>query len=88
MPNGKRINAPTTDGKHNIDRADRYQLYAYGKRYGCNTVALVYPKNESFSRPLRYNFFDGLSLVCLPFDVTDPARSVKESLDELASCRA
>ena len=30
-----------------------YQLYAYGKRYGCGTVALVYPRTDDFEEPLR-----------------------------------
>jgi len=76
----KRINGRATDRKHNIDQADMYQLYAYGKRYGCKTVALIYPKNESFTRPLRYNFFDGLTLSCLPFDVTNARQSVEDSM--------
>jgi len=76
----KRVNGRATDRKHNIDQADMYQLYAYGKRYGCKTVALIYPKNESFTRPLRYNFFDGLTLSCLPFDVTNARQSVEDSM--------
>ena len=81
----KRINARATDRKHDIDQADMYQLYAYGKRYECNAVALIYPRNENFMLPLRYNFFDDLTLVCLPFDVTDPARSVQQSMYELTA---
>lgn len=39
----KGIDASSEDGKHGIDQDDVYQLYACGKRYGCEAVALVYP---------------------------------------------
>lgn len=68
------------DPKHGIDQADMYQLYAYGKRYGCDAVALVYPRTGTFTTKLRYRFFDGLTLVCLPFDVTNPKDSVQRSM--------
>ena len=57
-----------------------YQLYAYGKRYRCDAVALVYPRSEIFSTELHYRFFDDLNLVCLPFDVANPQMSVQRSL--------
>ena len=57
-----------------------YQLYAYGKRYGCEAVALVYPQTGSFKTELRYRFFDGLTLVCLPFNVENPKESVESSM--------
>ena len=49
-----------------------YQIYAYGKRYGCEAVALAYPRTGRFAHILRYRLFDGLHLICLPFDVTKP----------------
>lgn len=79
----KRINANSMDSKHDITQADMYQLYAYGKRYGSATVALVYPQNPNFMQPLRYRLFDGLTVMCLPFDVTKPERSVQLSLNRL-----
>lgn len=72
------------DARHGVDQADMYQLYAYGKRYGCDAVALVYPRTGRFPNELRYRFFDGLPLVCLPFDVTRPQDSVRRSLQSLA----
>ena len=64
-----------------------YQLYAYGKIYGCEAVALVYPRTGRFAGELRYRFFDGLPLVCLPFDVTRPEESVRQCLQVLGGER-
>lgn len=79
----KRINGEGSDPKHGISQADMYQLFAYGKKYGCKQVALVYPKTEHFQKILRYKLDDELSLSCFPFDVTRPQHSVKEILDHL-----
>ena len=79
----KNIEALGDDPKHGIDQADMYQLYAYGRLYDCNAVALVYPRTVRFARELRYSFFDGLPLICLPFDVTAPEESVRRSLQTL-----
>ena len=76
----KDIKAHGADPKHGIDQDDMYQLYAYGKRYGCDAVALVYPRTGSFKTELRYRFFDGLTLVCLPFNVENPKESVESSM--------
>lgn len=82
----KRINGFSSNPKHGIDQADMYQLYAYGNRYGCRTVALVYPRTREFTSPLSYQFLggaeqnDGLTLLCLPFDVTDPKESVDKAM--------
>ena len=76
----KRINEDDSDRKHGISQADMYQLFAYGKKYGCKQVALVYPKTEQFQDmdKLRYRFDDELSLACFPFDVMKPQESVSE----------
>ena len=82
----KEINVRSGAPKHRIDQRDMYQLYAYGKRYGCRGVALVYPQTGVFETVLRYRFFDGLPLVCLPFDVTrpeGPEESVQRSVQAL-----
>ncbi len=80
----KEIHAGSRDSKYRISQPDMYQLYAYGKRYGCRKVALVYPQTRNFTRPMFYQFFDGLTLICLPFDVKKPRESVRESIKELA----
>ena len=68
---GKGGSSPTRD----IASQDLYQLYAYGKRYECRAVALVYPRSGGFSSAFTARFFDGLKLVFLPFDVASPASS-------------
>ena len=76
----KHIDSQGDNARHGVDQGDLYQLYAYGKRYGCKTVALVYPRSRNFTKELIYRFFDSLKLICLPFDVADPKTSVSETL--------
>ena len=76
----KAIDASADAPKHGIDQDDMYQLYAYGKRYGCDAVALVYPKTGTFMTELRYRFDDRLTLICLPFNVEKPKESVESSM--------
>ena len=80
----KAINNP----KHDIVQSDVYQLYSYGRKYGCRTVALIYPRTAQFQHPLRYDFDDKvtsqpLSLWCFPFDVVHPRDSVQCILNHL-----
>ena len=79
----KRINENDTSLKHDISQSDMYQLYAYGKKYECNTVALVYPQTKHFKEQFYYKLDDDLRLLCLPFDVTKPKDSVKEIIAQL-----
>ena len=79
----KRIDPSADPPKHAIDQADMYQLYAYGKRYGCDAVALVYPRTQTFTSELRYRLLDDLTLLCLPFDVASPQESVESSMQLL-----
>lgn len=76
----KRLTAPATDPKRGIAQSDLYQLFAYGKKYGVPEVSLIYPKSNAFSEPVRYRFDADLSLVCFPFDVEDPGKSVSALL--------
>ena len=76
------------DPKHDIAQSDVYQLYSYGRKYGCHTVALIYPRTATFQDPLRYDFDDKvtgqpLSLWCFPFDVVHPHDSVRCILNHL-----
>ena len=80
----KRLKSKTEDGeKRGISQVDMYQLYAYGKRYGCETVALVYPRTVDFDEPVRFGFDDDLALVCMPFDVSQPEQSVAACIQAL-----
>ena len=71
---------------HGISQADVYQLFAYGKRYGCRRVALLYPKTAAFRETLRFRFVeDDLALDCFPFEVADPEGAVSMMMQELLS---
>ncbi len=76
----KRVGARVGDARHDLDQGDLYQMYFYGKRHRCKTVALVYPRSRRFTQELTYRFFDDLKLVCLPFDVARPDHGVSEAL--------
>ena len=85
----KEINGDGKDRKHDISQADVYQLYSYGRKFGCATVALIYPRTPAFDSPLRYEFNDKvagqrLDLFCFPFDVVQPEESVCEIMRQLA----
>ena len=64
---------------HGVDQADAYQMFAYGKRYGCRRVVLVYPRTAQFREVARFRFTgeQDLELLCLPFDVSDAEGSVR-----------
>ena len=71
--------------KYGIDQADLYQLYAYAKGYGCDAVALVYPRSQKFRAQLQYRLLDDVTLLCLPFDATHPQASVQHSITALTN---
>ncbi len=81
----KRIKEEDSDRKHEISQEDMYQLFAYGRKYGCKLVALVYPKTKDFRKTLLYRFDEELSLACFPFDVTEPEESVRKIINDLSS---
>ena len=85
----KKIDGNAKDPKHGISQGDVYQLYSYGRKFGCATVALLYPRTPEFDSPLRYEFNDKvasqrLDLFCFPFDVLHPDESVREIMHRLA----
>jgi len=76
------------DPKHGVTQGDIYQLYSYGRKFGCGSVVLIYPRTRTFRSPLRYEFKDkiagqGLTLFCFPFDVVQPEKSVCEIMQRL-----
>lgn len=79
----KRLNAEDGDLKRGVNQADLYQMFVYGKKYGCRKVALVYPKTKDFQNTLHYEFDKQLSLTCFPFDVTEPKSSVEKIIRHL-----
>ena len=79
----KRINAEDGDLKRGVNQADMYQMFVYGKKYGCRKVALVYPKAKEFQKTEVFRFDEALSLYCFPFDVTDPKGSVRDIIQHM-----
>ena len=71
---------------HDVRQADAYQLFAYGRMYGCRRVVLVYPRTAEFRETVRFRFAGDhdLEMACFPFDVTDAVGSVRGMMGELA----
>ena len=70
---------------HGVSQDDAYQLFAYGKRYGCRRVVLVYPRTTAFHEPLIFRFVGDLDLemACFPFNVADSAGTVRRMVQDL-----
>ena len=86
----KEITNDDKDPKRGVSQDDIYQLYSYGRKFGCVKVALIYPRTRTFDSPLRYEFKDrvagtgqGLTLFCFPFDVIQPEESVRKIMCRL-----
>ena len=84
----KRLDARQADKKYNISQQDLYQLYSYGKLYGCSKIALIYPQNENFEKEIEFIFNDvenstKLTLSCYPFDVANPEKSADFILESI-----
>ena len=64
---------------HGVSQADAYQLFAYGRRYRCRRVVLVYPRTTAFRETVRFKIAGDhdLEMDCFPFDVSDAAESVQ-----------
>ena len=80
------------DPRRDIVQGDVYQLYSYGRKFGCSGVALVYPKTTEFGAALHFKFIDEvrdqpLEIWCFPFDVGEPCKSVAEILADLERSR-
>lgn len=81
----KRINQNASDSKRGISQTDMYQLYSYGKKYGCEKVALIYPRTDEFKEHFHYRFDENLTLYCFRFDVENPEQSVSKIISDLQS---
>ena len=83
----KRINQGKDKNSHNhgISQSDMYQMFAYAKKYDCNSVGLIYPKTIDFNSTFRFIFDSDnkFELICFPFDVVNPEKSVKKILEQL-----
>ena len=79
----KRLDPGTPN--HGVSQADAYQLFAYGRRYGCRRVVLVYPRTAEFRETVRFRFAgdEDLELACFPFDLSDAEGSVRGLMGEV-----
>lgn len=58
--------------KDDISQADLYQLYAYGKKYECGKLHLIYPKIDGVEQePMNFRYEDEMWLKILYFDLED-----------------
>ena len=73
----------TSAHNNGISQADLYQLYAYGREYGCDRLFLIYPQTENFDRAVEYKLggSNPMHLHCVPFDLNAPECSVDAILD-------
>ena len=73
---------------HGVSQDDAYQLFAYGRSYGCRRVVLVYPRTTAFRATLVFRFVDDrdLEMACFPFDVDDPAGATGTLMRNLLPC--
>jgi mcrBC 5-methylcytosine restriction system component len=56
--------------KNKISQADLYQLYAYGKKYECDKLYLIYPKiDDAKQEPMNFKYDDKMQLEILYFDL-------------------
>lgn len=56
--------------KDDISQADLYQLYAYGKKYECDKLYLIYPKIDGAKQePMNFKYDDKMQLEILYFDL-------------------
>ena len=56
--------------KDDILQADLYQLYAYGKKYNCGKLYLIYPKIDGATQePINFKYDDKMQLEILYFDL-------------------
>lgn len=80
--NGQEPVGQVNTGNYGIEQSDMYQLYAYGKKYGADDLFLIYPLNETFSKPLPVFGYDAHTrLHVVPFDLTN---SLADEVDKLA----
>ena len=59
-----------SEKKYKISQADLYHLYAYGKKYNCDKLYLIYPKIDGAKQePMNFKYDDEMQLEILYFDL-------------------
>lgn len=59
-----------SEKKYKISQADLYQLYAYGKKYECGKLYLIYPKiDDAKQESMKFEYEKDMQLEILYFDL-------------------
>ena len=62
--------------KNKISQADLYQLYAYGKKYECDKLYLIYPKIDGATQePMNFKYDDKMQLEIVYFDLENDSKN-------------
>ncbi|OUT09899.1 hypothetical protein B9N66_04980 [Campylobacter concisus] len=64
--------------KDDISQADLYQLYAYGKKYNCGKLYLIYPKIDGIKQEfMKFEYEKDMQLEILYFDLENDSKNDK-----------
>ena len=64
--------------KDDILQADLYQLYAYGKKYNCGKLYLIYPKIDGIKQEfMKFEYEKDMQLEILYFDLENDSKNDK-----------
>ena len=65
-----------SEEKYKISQADLYQLYAYGKKYECGKLYLIYPKIEGVEqKAMKFRYENEMWLEILYFDLENDTKN-------------
>ncbi|WP_103600864.1 McrC family protein [Campylobacter concisus] len=64
--------------RDDISQADLYQLYAYGKKYNCGKLYLIYPKIDGIKQEfMKFEYEKDMQLEILYFDLENDSKNDK-----------
>lgn len=67
--------------KDDISQTDLYQLYAYGKKYECSKLYLIYPRISGINqKAMKFRYENDMRLNVLYFDL-EKGKLIKYLLD-------
>ena len=65
-----------SEKKYKISQTDLYQLYAYGKKYECGELYLIFPKIEGVEqKTMKFRYEDKMWLEILYFDLENDTKN-------------
>ncbi len=64
------------DEKKGISQSDMYQLFAYGKKYDVQKLALIYPQWSGFKKSFKFEFDENLHLRIVPFSLDNEVKMI------------